>query len=310
MPELRHDPLTATHVIVAPGRATRPDTFRVAPAPNVPDDDCPFCPGHEHHTPPEVARAGTGDPGRPGWRVRVVPNLYPLVATAPPGLTGAHEVVILSPDHDRSFGALADDAAIESFTMLRDRARHHLHDGLHHAQAFVNHGRAAGSSIAHPHAQLVALPLVPPTVVALRGRAAAAPSDLLAASLTDARSRDLVVLDGDVPVWCPYASAAPFEMLLAAPDPQPRFDLASDEATAKAALALRDALARLRALLGDAPYNVVVHSGATDESSALRWHVRIIPRTGVVAGFEHGTGLLVNVVPPEVSAPALRDATP
>jgi UDPglucose--hexose-1-phosphate uridylyltransferase len=237
----------------------------------------------------------------------VVPNLYPLVSGEPPGITGAHEVVVLSPDHHASYGMLADGAAVEAFTMLRDRARHHLEAGQHHAQAFVNHGPAAGSSIEHPHAQLVALSFEPPAAAAARERAT---DDLLGASLAEARRHDLVVIDGDAPVWCPYASAGPFEMLVAPPGAQPRFDLAADDDAAAAALALRDALARLSELLGDAPYNVVVHSAARDTAGNLPWYLRITPRTGVIAGFEHGTGLLVNVVPPEIAAPALRDAAP
>ncbi|MBN2624496.1 MAG: hypothetical protein JXA83_14050, partial [Acidimicrobiales bacterium] len=130
MNEARRDPLTGRWVIVAPGRAGRPDTTAPAPAPAsaagahpAAADGCPFCPGHEHLTPPEIARTGAGEPGGPGWRTRVVPNRYPIVA-GPAGAavsghaagdvprrerrpaTGAHEVVVLSPDHARSLGAL------------------------------------------------------------------------------------------------------------------------------------------------------------------------------------------------------------
>src|SRR4029078_11466703 len=80
VPELREDPLTGAVVIVAPGRADRPDMFSAPPSPpGALPDNCPFCPGHEAMTPPEVSRTGTGAPDTPGWRVRVVPNLYPLV---------------------------------------------------------------------------------------------------------------------------------------------------------------------------------------------------------------------------------------
>jgi len=161
VPELRHDALTGRLVLLAPSRAGRPNTT----SPPLPGGDrggeagggCPFCPGHEHETPPELARTGDGIPDGPGWRVRVVPNLYPIVGGlgAGPGATGAHEVVVLSPDHARAFGALDQDQATEVLGVLRDRARVHAQAGRAHVQVLLNHGRGAGASIAHPHAQLL-----------------------------------------------------------------------------------------------------------------------------------------------------------
>ncbi|MEY3362065.1 MAG: Galactose-phosphate uridylyltransferase, partial [Actinomycetota bacterium] len=176
--ELRVDPVTGTPVIVAPGRAARPHTT-ARPADATPPGACPFCTGNEHETPPEVLRTGTGAPGAPGWRVRVVPNLYPVVGGigARPGATGAHEVVILSPDHDAPLGALPDPGAIEVLTVLRDRVRFHLAAGRAHVQPLINHGRAAGASIAHPHAQIIAVDLVPPLVLARGERAGALGAD-------------------------------------------------------------------------------------------------------------------------------------
>jgi len=82
---------------------------------------------------------------------------------------GAHEVVVLSPRHDADLAVLDAGAASEAMRMLRDRAAFHLDAGRVHVQAFVNHGRLAGASLEHPHAQLVALDFVPPAVVAENG---------------------------------------------------------------------------------------------------------------------------------------------
>jgi UDPglucose--hexose-1-phosphate uridylyltransferase len=150
------DELTGDQVIVAPARALRPDTFRVHADPLPPRaDNCPFCEGHENETPPEVARVGPGEPDTPGWRVRVVPNKYPINPDR-------HEVIIFSPAHDCDFAALTDDGAIEALTMLRDRAAFHMNSGAAFTQPFINSGRGAGASIEHPHAQLVALDRIPP----------------------------------------------------------------------------------------------------------------------------------------------------
>jgi UDPglucose--hexose-1-phosphate uridylyltransferase len=307
MPELRTDPLTGTTVIVAPERAARPDAFRVSHAPPPHEaPGCAFCPGNESMTPPEVARTGGGEPDAPGWRVRVVPNLYPIVAAAPSGVTGAHEVVVLSPAHDRDLARLAPDHAREALRVLRDRARTHAAAGRAHVQVFVNHGRAAGASIEHPHAQVVALDIVPPAVADALARADG--RDLVDESRRAADDAGLVVLDGAVSAWCPAASASPFETVVAHHAAGAHFHEAGDDVLDAVTDALHGLLRRVHATLGDVAYNVVVHSAGPAVAVPFRWHARVIPRVSVVAGFEEGTGIRVDAVAPEVAAAALRDA--
>ena len=311
MPELRIDTLTGTPVIVAPERAARPDAMHVSHAPSPAEAArCAFCPGHEAMTPPEVARTGEGAPDTPGWRVRVVPNLYPLVAKEPPGVTGAHEVVVLSPAHDSDLASLEPASANEAMRVLRDRSHTHVAAGRAHVQPFVNHGRAAGASIEHPHAQLVALDVVPPAVDAAVERFVTAGRDLVLESLRAAEAAGLAVVDGDAPAWCPVAAASPFETLVAHRDAGPSFHDADDHVIDAVTTSVRHIVARLHDLLGDLAYNVVVHNAARAAHGAYHWYVRVVPRVGVAAGFEQGTGILVNVVAPEAAAAALRDAEP
>ncbi|MGH8984943.1 MAG: galactose-1-phosphate uridylyltransferase, partial [Acidimicrobiia bacterium] len=179
MSELRRDELSGRWVLLAPDRAARPKTFVDRSETPQARRACPFCPGNERETPPEVARTGEGVPDTPGWRVRVVPNLYPIVGGTDGG-GGAHEVLIFTPDHNHSFGYLSDDEAAEAVTVLRDRVRHHLGEGCAYVQAAINHGPAAGASIEHPHAQVIALDFVPPAVSAALERVASAGDDLVA----------------------------------------------------------------------------------------------------------------------------------
>jgi UDPglucose--hexose-1-phosphate uridylyltransferase len=306
LPELRHDALTDRLVIVAAERAARPETFRraVVPPPAHPSD-CPFCPGHEHETPPEVARLGDGEPDTPGWSVRVVPNKYPIVGGA---VAGAHEVVVLSPAHDRSVGALGFGAALDVFRTLRDRAAFHLEAGLAHAVPFVNHGKAAGASIEHPHAQLVALDFVPPAVNDDLARFERSGRDLVADSLSTARGSEYAVIDGPAPAWCNPGASEPFEVLVAHRSTRARFDEATDTEIEVVARSAHDVLGRLASLLGDPPYNLVIHTAPPAARPGYHWYVRITPRVTVTAGFERGTGLFVNIVPPEQAATALREA--
>jgi len=310
MSELRRDELSGRWVLLAPGRAARPHTFGSAGADVPGPDACPFCTGNEHLTPPEVYRTGDGAPDTPGWRVRVVPNLYPIVGgpDAGPGATGAHEVVVLSPAHDHSFAQLDDVQAAEVLTVLRDRARHHLAAGRTFVQVVINHGRAAGASIAHPHAQVVALDLVPPAVALAVERFDAAGHDLVVADL-DRAGDDLRLVDGPVAAWCPRAGSTPYELRLALRSDGSRFDEARDDDMRPLAGATRSVLARLAVATGDVPYNLVVHTAPPGTSrESFHWYVEVQTRMAVVAGFEHGTGILVNTVPPEVAAQELGGA--
>ncbi len=308
MSELRHDPLSGLDVIVAAGRAARPFTF----APSADDaagaDHCPFCPGFEDETPPELARTGPGAPGTPGWRVRVFPNKFPIVGDdAGEGhVRGVHEVVALSPDH-RSFAELDDQLAAEVATMLRDRVRTHLDAGYPYAFAIINHLPAAGASMVHPHAQVFALDFVPRVVDQALDRFEAAATDLV---LADAAPKDLVVdRRGAVTTWCPRASTARWMLRIAHDHAGPELATADDDVVVEVGLALRDGLARLaRAVGGDVPYNMVIH-GAPRGRAPFHWYVEVIPRVSVAAGFEQATGILVNSTPPEQAAHHLRETS-
>jgi UDPglucose--hexose-1-phosphate uridylyltransferase len=297
MPELRHDALSGRTVLVAPERATRPHTTPPTAATSDPPD-CPFCPGCEDRTPPEVARIGPGAPDAPGWHVRVVPNKYALVGGA---VHGAHEVVVLSPAHDRDLRALDRDQAHLAMRTLRDRAAYHLARGLVSAQPFINFGRAAGASIEHPHAQLVALDRVPPAVAEQAARFDAAGIDLVVESREDARRHELVLVDGAAAAWCPWAAATPYETLAAHDEAGDDFADASDEQIDAVTDVLRAVLTRVDRLLGTVPYNVVFHS-----APGTHWYARVTIRIYTHAGFEMGTGILANTVPAEIAAQRLR----
>lgn len=299
MQQLLVDELTGDRVILAPARALRPDTFRVQTEPRPATvTTCPFCRGNEHETPPEVARLGGGAPDTPGWNLRVVPNKYPIVGD---GVAGAHEVVIFSPAHDADVGALTHDGAADVVVALRDRAHFHLGRGRRYAQAFVNQGKPAGASIEHPHAQLVALDFVP-------ARAQARLDRFSVSAFT--HDREHRIADDVVVVWCPRASPTPFTVRLAVAEGGPRFDEASDDDARAVGAALRDAIASLRRVLGDVPYNVMFETAPRDHDGPFHWWVDIVPRLTVTAGFELATGLSVNIVAPADAAAALSGVQP
>lgn len=175
MSELRRDPITKRWVIVAAGRAKRPEHFKKEPKSANAGTSCPFCPGNESKTPPEIrVYPNRKPPNTPGWQVRVIPNKFNAVGidealkTQPLGtyLTmtgyGAHEVFIDSPQHD----VLFEEQSLEHLMLVISSFKERLLDLYRDEQMkqiiiFKNHGAEAGASIAHPHAQLITLPIVP-----------------------------------------------------------------------------------------------------------------------------------------------------
>jgi len=190
---------------------------------------------------------------------------------------------------------------------LRDRIRTHLENGLPYAVAFINHRRAAGASIAHPHAQVVALDFVPPDVARMQERQLQSEGDLVDRDIASAREHDLVLRDDIVVAWCPYGSWTSFQARIVHGSAGTHFDEADDDAVDAVARATRAVLARMRNALDDPPYNAVIHTANRSSAAWPRWHVEITPRLSIPAGFEQATGVFVNTVAPEVAHEELRD---
>lgn len=291
MPHWSLDPLGGRWVIQAPERSKRPRDGRGAEA------ACPFCPGREHRTPPETDRVEVDG----CWQVRVFPNLYPAVERQAVGgalgdrapVTGAHEVVVLSPAHDRALGDLDDAAATMAIGMLLRRARHHETAGRY-SQAFVNHGAAAGASLAHPHGQVVAVDVEPPVVA--RERAVLRRGGCAVCAHAPAQIE--VAAAENVAAWCPPWSTMPFELLVAPRDHDAGLD-------ASVGTVLADALRRLRGAVGEVAYNLVFHPRREGAGHA---HAHVYPRVEVDAGFELGTGFGINSSSPAEATERLRAA--
>ncbi len=316
-PTIRPDPETGGWRLLAPGRAARPDDV-AGPRP------CPFCPGNEAMTPPEVFRLPAGE-GR--WRVRAFANLFPLLVpgrrpAAGPGAfaaAGRHEVIVESPEHDWDLRNARPDEAAELFRAARDRCRALAADGPAAVVVFRNQRRAAGTSLRHPHRQIAALDRVPPGLARRwwRARAYAARTgrslhqDLAAA---ERRARRRVVVD-DHGVFG-YATPAPlvsYHLTLMPPGGAAHLADASDADLAAVAAVLPPVLRAVADVLGDPAYNLVVHAGPVgvpDAAAWYRWHLGIYPRTGVAGGLEIATDLAVATVAPEDAATALRAALP
>lgn len=314
MNQLRLDPLTGRWVTVATGRASRPEDFArtSTPVETNPVSPCPFCPGHEEELPPALETYGSSGE----WLLRVVPNRYPAFEGTGPMLvehlgpifakaraTGIHEVLVFTPDHDQSWADLDDGQASLAMAALRDRLEDHAHaSGIRYSQAIVNHGRAAGASLQHPHGQLLGISFVPGELVEeIAGFRRFSGACLLCATVDAERAAGhRMVSDKDgVVVVSPWWSGVPFELLVIPEAHEGHLRHAAQGDLAAVGHAIRDALRRLRELLGDVSYNLVVHTLPHHADDPFHWHVHVVPRVHSVDGFEEGTGVPINIVAPE-----------
>lgn len=339
MSELRHDPVSRRWVIIATERSRRPEDF-APPDEGVPEPKfCPFCPGSEDKTPPEITawRPGGGAANGPGWEVRVVPNKYPALAIEGTldrkgvGLydrihgVGAHEVIVESPHHDRHLGDMEPSHVERILLLCQERIRDlHRDPRFKYALLFKNHGAVAGATLAHPHLQLIATPVTPRAIAVeldsakdhfqLKERCLFC--DLLEQEI-QAKER-VVSLDEHYAVLAPYASRFPFELVIYPRKHRHSFVEEPEASVAALGRTLRAAMARLKETLGDPPFNFVFHSAPNTDTVVRRrnywdtlpfdfhWHIEILPRLTRVAGFEWGSGFYINPTSPEDAASHLR----
>jgi len=324
---LRQDPTTRQWSILAPRRGARPHERVVVPrAPLAERDDaCPFCPGNEEQTPPEIDRLPREGP----WSVRVVPNMYAALSgdgsvtrTGPPLFrempgVGSHEVVVESPRHD----ARLDDLPVEDVARVVEmwRMRYRALIAQEHIQAvvvFKNFGPLAGTSLVHTHSQVVATPVFLPRLlrrldVATRyadENGSCVYDDVIAAE-REAGVR-LVTASASFVAFEPFAAGSPFETWIAPTQHQASFGDTADEDVEALAAMVKDVLRAIRIGCGDPDYNLVTFSapsnGRTDR--VFHWHIKVIPRLTTPAGFELGSAMSINVESPEHAAEVLRDA--
>lgn len=173
--------------------------------------------------------------------------------------------------------------------------------GFPYVHALVNEGAGAGASLAHSHSQLVWLEEEPPLVRGEREERLAAGGCVLCRTLAEEREQRMRIVDerDGIVLLCPFAGRQPYEMLAAplACEEDPFRSPALGAALALAAEGVR----RLRVAEGPVPLNLWLHAGG-------HWHIEVLPRFGVLAGVELGSGYFVNTLAPESAAGVLRES--
>ncbi len=326
MPEFRQNPITKEWVIIATERARRPHDFVAKKKPGeLPkfSPDCPFCPGNERLSPPEIYRMDTG--GR--WDVRVIPNKFSALSRegkrsrTSVGLkrtaagVGQHEVIIETPDHNMTTALLPLPQVEKIIRCYKDRYFAVSEDPrVELITIFKNHGPAGGASIEHPHAQLIGTPIISPQVrnrmeEALRYFDEAGDCIFCKVLLDEIYDGTRIISENPHFIsFLPFASLTPFHTWIF-----PRRHMASfgeirdNEVTALAEI-LRGTLARLYYGLDNPDYNYTIRTAPSENRYCkyYHWYISLIPKLTKVAGFELGSGFFVNVTLPEENAEFLK----
>jgi UDPglucose--hexose-1-phosphate uridylyltransferase len=268
---MRVHPLTGEFIVFAPGRAARRSAFG-----DPSGERCPFCPGHESDTPPEVSRVG--DP----WRVRVFPNKYPPVEGA--------EVIVEAPDHARFDEIEHADDVVRTYV---DRYRAHAASA--YVSVFKNEGSRAGASIEHVHSQVIPLPFVPPRIEReLRGFAGRCPL---------CEPAGFLIRETETMRWlAPEASAFAYQQWIVPRRHVPEVSALAESELRDLAMLLGDAARAMRPL---GAYNWMLMN--FPRHAEAHCYVDVVPRLAALAGFELGTGTFVEIIDPAAAARRLGE---
>jgi UDPglucose--hexose-1-phosphate uridylyltransferase len=343
MNQLRRDPITGIWTIMLQDGKDlvnlRPHGYRRLRHAR-PGETCEFCSGREAETLPEIyaARPGHSPRNEPGWRVRVVPERFPVLQihgeTNNRGLgiydmldgIGAHELVVETPEHGKILTEFAEAEITDVLTAYRERTLDLKRDARFRyilVYKSVGEGRR-GPALRHSLSHVIATPITP-----LRAREELSNAqqffllkercifcDMIRQEMED--SQRLVAENESFVALCPFAARAPFEIWIL-PKRHETFFEWNGELPALAKL-LKLVLMKVRQALSDPNYVMIIHSGPNLLAGRQRgywktverdfhWHLEVTPRLRGATDFDSVAGFQVNWVPPEKAAELLRQST-
>jgi len=318
-------------IIIARERAVRPSDFLKEKKEEIKEGSvCPFCPGNEDLTPPEIfsLRLNDSKPNKPGWQIRVVPNRFPALIIESPlqrkgeGIydrmsgTGAHEVIIETPNHNQQLADLNENEIYDVFRTFRERTLDLTKDTrFKYIIIFKNHGAGAGASLSHSHSQLIAMPVVPKQVKEeLDGaqryydfRQRCIFCDIIKQELED--TKRLISQNDNFIAIAPFAPRFPFEVWIISQRHFASFFQINESELKELAKLLKLVLVKMNRALSNPDYNFLIHTAPIDnpELEYYHFHLELMPKLTKIAGFEVGSGFYINPTPPEDAARYLRE---
>lgn len=330
--ELRYDLVSKDWVVIATGRAKRPEMFKKEKSAkeSVSKSQCPFCNIDKQEKPTLIFDHGKKVPLENGipktWTVVSIPNKYPAFSKSDSfnerheGIyriidgVGFHEVLVTK-DHEKQLGQLSIEEIKEVINAYQERYLDLMNEKLiSYVSIFQNHGKEAGASVTHPHSQIIAIPLIDPDLQSsLNGSESyfkeykrCVHCDMLKEDIKDGRR--VVFENEEFVVVVPFASKVSFETRIYPKVHHAYFERITNGQKDCFAEALKEALSRLYKALNDPAYNFFIHTAPCDgkDYNHYHWHLEILPKTQIWAGFELGAGIEISTIEPEKAAEYLR----
>lgn len=333
MPELRQNPVTGQWVIIATERARRPQrSEEIKEAVHIKhhDDKCFFCFGNEETTPPEIysERINENDPDTPGWLIRVVNNKFAALNMKENFLiqnydslykysyaTGTAEVVIETPHHSKTISkqSLEEITRVLRAYQLRYKALKKEPE-IKYILLFRNCGALAGASLEHPHSQIIGVPVIPPDINTELSGAQSYYEKNGRCVFCDMIQQEIaeklrIIYENELFIaFEPYASRYPFETQIFPKFHSSMYENLNNLQLESLAEVLKASLYKIDEGLDNPPYNYFIHTAPTQQNveGFYHWHLEIIPKLTIAAGFELGTGMFINVTIPEQCADFLH----
>lgn len=333
--ELRYDLVSKDWVVIATGRAKRPETFKKERrlVEKVPKKLCPFCRITDQEIPTLTFVKGkkvvlkSGDRTPKDWTTISVPNKYPAFLPSSQldkkteggiyqkmNAAGFHEIVITR-DHRMQLAQFSTKEVKEVIDVYQGRYLELMKEKfVNYVSIFHNHGMEAGASIAHPHSQIVTTPLID---IDLRNALNNSRKYLkrhkkciyCVMGEWERKVRKRIVFENkDFIVICPFASKSAFEVIISPKKHRSNFERMTEKEKWQLAEAFRVALNKLYKGLNDPAYNFYLHTAPCDgkKYNHYHWHWTILPKTSTWAGFEIGTRMEISTIEPEKAAQYLR----
>jgi UDPglucose--hexose-1-phosphate uridylyltransferase len=326
--ELRQDLVTGDWVVVSKIRARRPDEFAKKEQDLTQDNpsECLFCDPEKSGQEKDVLIYNTTDGD---WSLRVFPNKFPAFSRPSGGQmkhkeegpyfwmdsVGYHEVIVTR-DHWNHIGKMEPLLVAEILDAYQSRYIDLMNKkSVSYIDIFHNHGVSAGASIPHPHSQLMAIPVISPYVKSeLDGAEEYHKQNkhCVYCAMVEwemEQKKRIVFENDDFLLFCPFASRANFEMWLIPKKHKPYFERITQTEKISAGVALHEAIKRLSEKLNNPDFNFYIHTSPCDgkDYPHFHWHIEILPKTNIWAGFEISTGVEIITISPEDAAQYLKN---
>ncbi|MBI4919916.1 HIT domain-containing protein [Candidatus Azambacteria bacterium] len=324
MSEFRQDLVSGDWILLAPKRGER-FGFKERAKVKLAKNKCPFENPAKFGNAPAVLVYQNKK--KDDWFLQVIPNKYPAVGrgncepTHRKDLhkmhagTGFHEIVIYR-DHNRYLADFIADDIKNIAAAFQDRYKSLAEDKcIEYISIFHNHGKEAGSTVPHPHSQILAMPIIPPDVShSINGSrryfneyGKCVHCQMLAQELKEGER--VIYENNGMVVIAPFASRTNFEIRIFPKKHSAYFEKAGEQELAHLADALKFSLSKINKKLKDPAFNFFIHTAPAVKSrdySHYHWHVEILPKFGIFGGFELGTGMDIITMAPEKAAEILR----